>query len=192
MKKPAITSVNIHPVLAERWSPRSLDNQATIPTEDLTGLMEAARWAPSASNAQPWRFIVARRGDENFKKIKETLVGFNQAWSPSAAAYIVVVANMKNDDGTDRPISLFDSGLATAHLSFEAHHRGYVVHQMAGFDSDVLASTFGLPSSQEAVVVLAIGKQAPAEALGDGPVLEREIAPRERITLEDLIISGSI
>ena len=177
MKKPAITSVNIHPILAERWSPRSLNDQATISTEDLTGLLEAARWAPSASNAQPWRFIIARRNDENFNKIKETLVGFNQAWSPN---------------GTDRPISLFDSGLSTAHLSFEAHHRGYVVHQMAGFDSDALAATFGLPSSQEAVVVLAIGKQAPAEALGEGAVLERETAPRERIALHDLIISGSL
>jgi len=192
MRKPAITSVDIHPILAQRWSPRSFDPAATISTEDLTGLLEAARWAPSANNVQPWRFIIARRNDENFDKIKGTLVGFNQAWSPNAAAYIVIVANMKNEDETDRSISLFDAGLATAHLSVEAYHRGYAVHQMAGFDHSALNSAFGLPSSQDAVVVLAIGKQAPAEALGEGAIFEREVAPRERIALGELIISGTL
>ena len=192
MKKPAITAVDIHPVLAERWSPRSLDKTATISSEDMTALLEAARWAPSANNAQPWRFIIARRNDENFDKIKATLTGFNQIWSPNAAAYIVIVANMKNEDGTERTISLFDCGLAAAHLSVEAHHRGFVVHQMAGFDHPGLATSFGLPESQAPVIIMAIGKQAPAEALGEGPVLERETAPRERIALADLVIGGSL
>ena len=192
MKKPAITSVGIHPVLAERWSPRSLDAQATISTEDLTGLLEAARWAPSANNAQPWRFIIARRGEESFQKILNSLMGFNQSWSPNASAYIVIVANMKNNDGSDRAISLYDSGLAAAFLSVEAHHRGLVVHQMAGFDHAAIASGFGLNDSQDAVIVLAIGTQAPAEALGEGPALERETAPRERLPLDELIISGKL
>jgi len=192
VKKPAITSVDIHPVLAERWSPRSLDESANISTEDLTGILEAARWAPSANNAQPWRFIIARRGEDSFQKIADALTGFNQAWSPKASAYVVIVANMKNDDGSDRTISLFDSGLAAAFLSVEAHHRGLVVHQMAGFDHAVISSGFGLTDSQDAVIVLAIGTQAPAEALGEGPALERETAPRERLPLDQLIISGTL
>ena len=119
MKKPAITSVDIHPVLAHRWSPRSLDDQAVISTEDLTGLLEAARWAPSANNAQPWRFIIARRGEADFQKIVGALVGFNQSWSPKASAYIVIVANMKNEDGSDRTISLFSPLVSWRQVSWQ-------------------------------------------------------------------------
>ena len=192
MRRSADTSVPIHPVLAERWSPRSLDDQATVAIEDLTAMLEAARWAPSANNAQPWRFIIARRGDENFAKIASTLTGFNQTWAPKASAFVVILANMKNPDGTDRPISLYDSGLAAAHLSIEAHHRSYVVHQMAGFEKPKFKSEFTVDDGVEPIVIMAIGRKAPLDNLTDPALLERESAPRSRVALTELIVGGSL
>ena len=192
MTRKAETSVPIHPILSERWSPRLLNDQATVSIEDLTAMLEAARWAPSANNTQPWRFIVARRGDETFTKLASTLTGFNKSWAPKASAFVAIIANMKNADGTDRAISLYDSGLAAAHLSLEAHHRGYVVHQMAGFEKPVFKSTFTIPEGFEPVVIMAIGSKAEATADTDPALLERETAPRSRVALNDLIIGGSI
>ncbi len=192
MTRKAETSVPIHPVLSERWSPRSLDEEATVTIEDLTAMLEAARWAPSANNVQPWRFIIARRGDENFTKIVATLAGFNKTWAPKASAFVVIVADMKHRDGSDRQISLYDSGLAAAHLSLEAHHRGYVVHQMAGFDKPLMKSEFTIADGFDPIVIMAIGTKAPLENLTDPALLERETAPRTRLAIADLIISGSI
>jgi nitroreductase len=192
MQKKAETSVPIHPVLANRWSPRSFDSKAEISTEDMTAFIEAARWAPSAFNSQPWNFIISRRGDERFLKICETLSGFNQVWAPTASALIVMVVQTKDDENKPRPIPLFDAGLAVAHLSVEAHHRGFIVHQMIGFDKEKMNSTFNISEGLDSIVVLAIGKQAPLENLPEGPAREREILPRERRPLKDLIIEGDL
>ena len=81
MNKRADTSVSLHPLIAERWSPRAFDEKATISAEDLTAIFEAARWAPSAFNAQPWKFVIGLRGDENFTLISSVLVPFNQEWA---------------------------------------------------------------------------------------------------------------
>ena len=124
MKKSADTSVSLHPVLAERWSPRAYDAQATIPDSDVTALLEAARWAPSANNGQPWRFILARRGDQHFKSLQNTLTGFNQVWAPNASLFIVVATQTKTDDGQPRNSAMYDAGLAAGLLTVEAHHRG--------------------------------------------------------------------
>ena len=91
MQKKADTSVPIHPILESRWSPRAFDAQATVSAEEMTAFLEAARWAPSSYNFQPWRFIISRRGDVVFEKICEALSGFNQVWAPTASALIAVV-----------------------------------------------------------------------------------------------------
>ena len=89
MRKPVETSEPIHPVLAERWSPRSFEHGVDLSHSDITALLEAARWAPSANNLQPWKFIVAKHGDERFAAITASLAGFNKEWAPNASAFIV-------------------------------------------------------------------------------------------------------
>ena len=127
----ATTSTPIHPVLSNRRSPRSFDAAATISNEALVAILEAARWAPSANNFQPWRFHVGVRGDEVFNSILATLVPFNQSWANRASALVLVSIVNQNEDGTPRPISGFDAGLAVSQLTFEAHSRDQVAHQMA-------------------------------------------------------------
>jgi nitroreductase len=192
MQKKADTSVPIHPILESRWSPRAFDGQATISTEEMTALLEAARWAPSSYNFQPWRFIISRQGDDNFKKICSTLSGFNQVWAPTASALVAVIVEQKTEGHIYPPIALFDTGLAVSQLTVEAHHRGLIVHQMIGFDKEKMNATFDISGQRDCIVILAIGRQGPAENLPEGQAREREVLPRERNQLSDLIIAGDL
>jgi nitroreductase len=182
----AQTAVEIHDLIAERRSPRSLDETAEISKEDLLGILEAARWAPSANNLQPWRLIAGKRGDSNFNSLFDCLVLFNQSWSKRAAAFVAIAGTPNQADGTAIPTFMYDCGLAAAQLTIEAHHRGYVVHQMAGFDHEKAATLFG---GAAPIVIMAIGKQAPADQL-EGPAYDREIAPRTRKPLSEIVIAG--
>jgi len=192
MQKKADTSVQIHPILESRWSPRAFDAQATISTEEMTAFLEAARWAPSSYNFQPWRFIISRRGDIVFEKICEALSGFNQVWAPTASALVAVVVEQKTDGHIFPPIALFDAGLAVSQLTIEAHHQGFIVHQMIGFDKVKMNNTFDISGQRDCIVILAIGRQGPAENLPEGPARDREVLPRERYPLSDLIIQGDL
>ena len=185
----ATTSTPIHPVLSNRRSLRSFDATATISNETLVAILEAARWAPSANNFQPWRFHVGVRGDEVFNSVLATLVPFNQSWANRASALVLVSIVNQNEDGTPRPISGFDAGLAVSQLTFEAHSRGQVAHQMAGFDPAQAVQTFELPAQIVPIVVIAIGTQGPAEQL-EGVLLERETAPRQRKDLTEIVLAG--
>ena len=182
----AHTSVEIHDLIAERKSPRSLDANAVIGKEDLLAILEAARWAPSANNLQPWQFIAGVRGDENFAALLETLAPFNQSWSKRASAYVAIAGIPTKEDGSPIPTFMYDCGLAAAQLTIEAHHRGYVVHQMAGFDHEKAAELF---VGAQPIVIMAIGKQAPAELL-EGPAYDREVAPRTRKELSEIVVKG--
>lgn len=189
MKKSADTSQQLHPLLQERWSPRAFDSSHRIVDEDLNAIIEAGRWSPSANNFQPWRFIVGKRGSKNFDSITETLKGFNQIWAPYSSAYIALCAIMKNDDGSDRPASMYDVGIASAFMTMEANHRGLAIHQVGGFDKEALKTTFNLDSAIEPIAILVIGKQAPAELLSDETLKTRETASRTRKALAELILT---
>jgi nitroreductase len=190
VKKPADTSVSINELLTHRWSPRSFDSQFEVSQEDIVALLEAGRWAPSGNNSQPWRFIVARQGDDNFTTINSTLTGFNQVWAPTSSLYIAIAAKMVTPDGAARPVSLYDSGLAAAMITIEAVYRGLAVHHIGGFDHEAFSTAFSLDADVKPVIILAIGKQAPVDALSDDTLKEREVAPRERKPLEEIVISG--
>jgi nitroreductase len=185
----AETSVEIHEVLANRRSPRSLDSTAVLSQQDLLAILEAARWAPSASNGQPWRFFVGKRSDEVFGEILDSLASFNQGWAHRASALIVVAGVHSREDGTPNKGFLYDCGLAVAQMVMETHHRGLVAHQMTGFDASKAAANLGVDPSLIPIAVIAIGKQAPAELL-QGAMLERENAPRERKALNEIVIKG--
>ena len=185
----AQTAVEINEVLANRRSPRSLDATAVLPKDDLLAILEAARWAASAFNSQPWRFFVGHRGDEVFAQILDSLAPFNQGWSYRSSALILVAGVHSAEDGTPNKGYLYDCGLAVAQLVMETHHRGLVAHQMTGFDAAKAAQNLGMDVSLLPVAVIAIGKQASAEQL-EGPLLERENAPRVRKSLEEIVLKG--
>jgi Nitroreductase len=187
ISRTAETSTPIHEVLAERWSPRSYDAAAPLDEQKLIAALEAARWAPSAANSQPSRFIVARRGSAAFDTIVANLMGFNSTWATSAGALVVGIAEMTDATGKPRPWAKYDLGQALAHFSVQAHHDGLHVHQMGGFVAGGLREAFSIDERFEPVSVTAVGTLAPSEALPE-PLRQREIAPRERLTLAELVL----
>jgi len=185
----AQTAVEINDVLANRRSPRSLDATAVLSKDDLLAVLEAARWAASAFNGQPWRFFVGQRGDEVFTQILDSLAPFNQGWAHRSSVLILVAGLPAREDGTPNKGFLYDCGLAVSQMVVETHHRGLVAHQMTGFDPEKAAQNLGIDASLIPVAVIAIGKQASAVQL-EGPLLERENAPRERKALEEIVVKG--
>ena len=185
----AQTAVEINEVLANRRSPRSLDANVALSNEDLLAILEAARWAPSANNGQPWRFFVGHRGDEVFAQILDSLASFNQGWAHRSSELILVAGVHTREDGTPNKGYLYDCGLAVAQMVVETHHRGFVAHQMTGFDAAKAAENLGADASFTPIAVIAIGKQAPADLL-QGAMLERENAPRQRKSLEEIVVKG--
>ena len=185
----AETSVPVHEIIATRRSPRSFNESATISNEDLTAILEAARWAPSAFNGQPWRFFVGKRGDEVFTQIMTSLGDFNKSWAKNASALILVAGKTVRGDGSIHADYQFDCGLAVGQLVIETHHRGLIAHQMTGFDKAVAQEVLSIAPELLPVVVIAVGTQDAPEKLA-GPLLERELAPRERLPLSELVIKG--
>ena len=185
----AQTAVPVNEVIATRRSPRSLDASVAISDTDLVAILEAARWAPSAFNGQPWRFFVGKQGDATYSQILASLVEFNQSWAKNASALILVAAKPTRDDGSIHADYQFDCGLAVAQLVIETHDRGLVAHQMTGFDKDRARTELDMASELVPVVVIAIGKQDAAEKLSEA-LAEREVAPRGRKPLEELVIAG--
>jgi nitroreductase len=183
----ATTSTPLHPLLAERWSPRAFDPVARLTTEQVSALLEAARWAPSAANSQPWRFLLAPRGSADFDRIFDTLAPGNQAWAGAASALVLVAATTVDGTGNAAPWALYDTGQAVAHLSTQASHEGLSVHQLGGFDAAVAAAAFDLDAVLTPVVVLAIGVRSDVGALPE-PFAARETAPRTRVPLEHLML----
>ena len=187
VSKRAVTAVPLHPLLAERWSPRGLDVAHELSEDHLTALLEAARWAPSANNTQPWRFAVARRGTPEFAAVQDALAPGNQLWAHSASALVVVAAETTGPDGAPRPWATYDTGQAVAHLSVQAQHEGLALHQLGGFDRDRVATLLALPAAVVPLVVLTIGRRDDAAALPE-PLAAREQAPRERLPLDALLL----
>ena len=186
----AETSTPVNEIIATRRSPRSLSADAVISNEDLLAMLEAARWAASAFNGQPWRFFVGKRGDEIFAQILSSLGEFNQSWAKNASALILVASKTVKGDGvTPHADYQYDCGLSVAQLVIEAHDRGLVAHQMTGFDKSVAQSALSITEDLTPVVVVAIGTQDAPEKLA-GPLLERETAKRERLPLSTIVIKG--
>ena len=183
----ADTDAPLITALVERWSPRAYDPAAELSDDDVRTMLEAARWAPSANNVQPWRFIVARRGTDAFTTVHDALMGFNQAWADSAAALVVNIAEVTDETGKPRPWAKYDLGQAVAHMSVQAQHDGLHTHQMGGFDAARLVESFDLRDGLEVVSITAVGKVGDASALPE-PLREREVAPRSRKPLDELVI----
>lgn len=190
INKTAVTAAPILPILAERWSPRSFDENYVLTEHEVLSILEAARWAPSANNAQPWRFSVLHRGSDLFNTaVEQGLTGWNQAWAPKASALIVLSVVFKNAEGKENQWVNYDAGLAAANLTAQATELGLSVHTMAGIIPDALHQVLGLGDDTRALVALAVGKLAPADQL-EGVLLEREVAARTRLTLDEIVLHG--
>ena len=189
LTRTAPTDAPILDVLADRWSTRAYDAETPIDEDALTSALEAARWAPSANNSQPWRFVVARRGSALHAEVLASLIGFNQMWAANAAALIVAVVENATAEGTAISHAQYDLGQAVAHLSVQAHHDGLLVHQMSGFDPEAVRAALDLEERFAAFTVLALGTLGDASVLPE-PLQEREQAPRERRALAESIIAN--
>lgn len=189
MPKAARTSIPVHEFVAERWSPRSFDEAAVLEHEQLVAMLEAARWAPSANNIQPWRYAVALRGTELFEQVFNTLMPGNQTWAHRPSALIVAAAHMLRPNGDVNSYATYDLGLANSLLTVQAHAMGLHVHQIGGFDTAAASVALGLPDDVQPIVVLAIGTVGQPEQL-EGPLHDREVSARERKSLEDIVLTG--
>lgn len=182
--KTATTAVPLSPLLARRWSTRAFDGEHLLTDHQVTALLEAARWAPSAGNTQPWRFAVAHRGSAEHAAILDTLAGGNRAWAHAASALVVVAIRPTPENM--RPWAHYDAGQAAAHLTVQAEHEGLAVHQMGGFDAARLADLLGAEDVTPLVVV-AVGRYADRGQLAE-PFAGRELATRERLPLQELLL----
>jgi nitroreductase len=190
MHKPAPSDFPVHQLITDRWSPRAFADKPVSP-DVLRSLFEAARWAPSSSNEQPWAYIVATRDDhENFANMLSVLVEFNAAWAKGAPVLALAVAelNFAKNSAPNRNAQ-YDTGAATALLSVEATARGLAVHQMAGFDPAKAREVFDIPAGWEAIAAIAIGHPGDPNSLPQ-PLKDRELAPRTRKPLSEFVMSG--
>jgi len=190
MNKLAETHYPIHDLLAWRWSPRACADRAVEPAT-LGALFEAARWAASAFNEQPWRFIVARREEGAcYRQLLECLVEFNQGWARHAPVLILGLAKRTyTQTGEINRHGWHDLGLATAQLVVQATALGLYAHAMAGILPDRAREQYAIPDDFDVVTGLALGYLGDAATLPDD-LREREGAPRQRRPLTELVFSG--
>jgi nitroreductase len=189
MEKPADVQHPIHELLRRRWSPRAFADRLVEP-EALLSLFEAARWAPSSFNEQPWHFIVATRDDrEEFDRVLSCLVDGNIAWAKNAPVLMISVAKLKFDNGKPNRHAYHDVGQAAANLTLEATARGLFVHQMAGIHVEKAREALGIPEGYDPVAALAVGYPGDPEKLSE-PYHERELARRSRKPLESFVFNG--
>ena len=191
MHKRAPTDFPLHDLIAERWSPRAFSDKPVAP-DVLASLFEAARWAPSSSNEQPWAYIVGTKDDaENFAKLVSVLVPSNVTWSQHAPVLALAVAELAfAKNGTPNRNAQYDVGAASAWLTVEATSRGLFVHQMAGYDHDKARQVFGIPAGWEPIAAIAIGYPSNPDSLPQ-PLRDREVAPRTRKPISEFVMSGS-
>jgi nitroreductase len=186
--KHAPNVAGIQDLILRRWSPRAFADKEISATQ-LKTLFEAARWAASSSNEQPWRFLVGRRGDETYQKIFNALVEFNQSWAKSAPVLVLSVAKKTfSQKDTPNRHSLHDTGAATANLALQATADGLHTHSMAGFDQEQVRASFAIPSDYEIGAVTAIGYFGDPASLPEH-LHKMEVSPRQRKPLEEFVFS---
>jgi nitroreductase len=191
MEKPAPASYPIEDELKQRWSPRAFSDRMVEP-EKLLSLWEAARWAPSSFNEQPWYFLVATKdNDAEFQKMLACLVEGNQQWARTAPVLMISVAKLQFDkNGKPNRHAFHDVGLAVAGMIFEATDLDLFVHQMAGFSPERVNEAYGVPAGFAPVAAIAIGYGVEMADIPDD-LKERELAPRQRRPLEAFVFQGA-
>lgn len=178
----------MEPIFINRWSPRAMSGEP-IGNEKLHSLFEAAKWAPSSYNAQPWRFLYAKRDSPHWDVFFDLLVDMNQAWAKNAAVLLVMVSkNTFEHNGKPNPVHTFDTGSAWENLALQGSAMGLVVHGMAGFDYAKAKQVLNLPDDFTVEAMAAIGKPGDAETLPQ-ELKEREI-PSGRKSIAEITHEG--
>lgn len=183
---PTTGAQDVHPLLSERWSTRAFDPGHVLDSEAAGRLLEAARWSPSASNTQPWRFALALRGTPEHEVLFGTLMGFNTAWAANASALVLVAVERTTPEGKGLRWADLDAGQAVAHLTVQAAAEGLVVHAMGGFEVDAVREAYEVPEGVEPLVVVAVGRQGDLATL-DETSRRRELE-RSRRPLSELVL----
>ena len=190
MDKPAPTAYPVHELIARRWSPRVFQDRP-VERDRLLSLFEAARWAPSSFNGQPWHFIVATKEDKaEHDRLLSCLVEFNQNWCRGAPVLLLAIAARKFEhDGKPNRHGTHDVGLALENLAIQATALDLSVHYMAGFDIAKARQTYGIGEDHEPITAGAIGYGGdPATLPPDAR--DRELAPRKRKPIQDFVYTG--
>ena len=188
--KHATPDYPIHDLISERWSPYAFSDRV-VSEHDLHSLFEAARWAASSYNEQPWSYIVATKANSKaFQSLLSCLVELNQAWAAAAPVLAIGCTRLQfSRNGQPNAAAVHDLGLASASLTFEATARGLFVHQMIGILPDLARSTYHIPDSVQPVTALAIGYAADPNAMPE-KLRERDLAPRSRKTISEFVFGG--
>jgi nitroreductase len=190
MEKPATPQFPIDELLAGRWSPRAYDDRPVEP-EKLRSLFEAARWAPSSNNEQPWRFIVATKDQPvEYDRLLSCLLEGNRKWAYRAPVLILSVASMTfEDDAKPNRHAFHDTGMAVENLVLQATALGLEAHQMAGFNVEKARTDLNIPQGFEPVAMIAVGYPGDPNVLPDY-LQQRELAPRQRNPISAFVFSG--
>ena len=192
MEKPTITEIPLIESISRRWSPRAF---ATTPVSQdrLRQLLEAARWAPSCYNAQPWTFIVGTQDNpETFRKLSTCLVPVNQSWAAKAPVLMLALAELNfAHNGKPNRHAAHDVGLALGNLLNQATILGLQAHLMAGFSGNTARELFAVPDTHDPVTMLALGYPGDPESLPD-TLREKELAPRTRKSLDEIAFGGTL
>lgn len=190
MEKPAETQYPIHDLLRRRWSPRAYADKP-VERDTLRRLFEAARWAPSSSNEQPWHFIVGTKDEPSgYDRLFDCLKEGNKKWAIRAPVLILSVARLSfEDEGTPNRHAWHDTGMAAFSLTLQATALGLIVHQMAGFDVEKARKDLAIPEGFEPVAMIAVGYQGDPAIL-DERLRQREAAPRERKPAREFLHIG--
>jgi nitroreductase len=187
--KRGAASAGVEELILRRWSPRAFADRE-IPARDLKLIFEAAGWAASSFNEQPWRFLVGRKDDETYGKILSSLIEFNQLWAKGAPVLILsLAATVFLGNGRPNGSAMHDLGAATACLSLQATALGLHTHSMAGFDKEKAREAFGVHGDFEIGVVTALGYLGDPSRLPD-KMQAQELAPRTRRPLTETVFKG--
>jgi nitroreductase len=186
---PAQEPPQLHALLASRWSPARFDPAHEVSRAEVESLLEAARWAPSAGNSQPWAFIVGRRGDAIHGRLVAHLAGSSASWAPGAS---VLVANLARRfvEGTDweySEFSLYDLGQAVAHMTVQAQALGLSVRQFRAFDQAAVAAEFAIPAHWEVATMAAYGRAAAGSPPPVTGSADATAPSRERRVVRELV-----
>lgn len=189
MIKKAQTNFDINDLIANRWSPRSFDSSKHLTKEQIHQLIEAARWAASSMNEQPWRFKIFNRNEnsDEFQKVFDCLSEGNQIWCKNVNTFILAAAYKKFSNGDINASAQFDTGLAVGNMLIQAVSMGLATHPMGGYDKQKVQEIFGLSDDLIQYAIIAVGYQDQADKLEDPVLLRREKAPRQRKELKDIL-----
>ncbi len=182
------TEYEINKIFIQRWSARAMSGEEISDKEMMT-LFEAARWAPSSYNSQPWRFIYAKRGTEHWNRLFNLMVEFNQSWAKNAAVLVVVISN-KNFEHNDMPsiTHSFDTGAAWQNIALQGSLQGLVVHGMSGFDYDKAKNELNIPDKYNVEMMFAVGRPGKLTVLP--PELQSKEQPSGRKKVDEFVMEG--